>query len=289
MHSAGWCAWLALAAAEALAPTDAYRLGPGDVIDIAVFEIEELSKPAVVAPDGTVTLPLVGVVSLGGLSTRQAGERLRALYANNLIRDPQIAVSVREYHSEPVAVLGAVARPGIYQLRGRRRWSEVLALAGGLAPEAGSEITIVRPRPGGADQILTAALGDPIVQNPWIEAHDTVRVAKAGVVYVVGEVGRAGGFPLKDQEAITVLKALSLAAGLRPTAAPQKARIIRTTGGVRQEVPVRVGDILGGRAPDLTLGPEDILFLPHSQAKGAAARAAEAAIQMATGVIIWRR
>ncbi len=290
MHIAGFGLWLALAAADVLAPTAAYRLGPGDVIDIAVFEVEELSKPAILAPDGTVTLPLVGVVELGGLSTREAGERLRSLYADHWIRNPQIAVAVREYHSQPVVVLGAVARPGVYQLRGRRRLSDVLAVAEGLAPDAGSEITILRPRPPGPDQILSVATRDLIADNPWVEALDTVRVSKAGIVYVVGEVERAGGFPLKDQEAITVLRALSLAAGLRPTAARQQARIIRTTaGGARREVPVRVEDILNGRAPDLRLEPNDVLFIPHSQARRAAARAAEAAIQMATGVIIWRR
>jgi polysaccharide export outer membrane protein len=288
MHSAGLGLWLALAAAEALAPTATYRLGPGDVIDIAVFEVEELSKPAILAPDGTVTL--VGAVELGGPTARQAGERLRTLYANHWIRNPQIAVAVREYHSQPVVVLGAVARPGVYQLRGRRRLSDVLAVAEGLAPDAGSEITILRPRPPAGDQILTVATRDLMVDNPWVEALDTVRVSKAGIVYVVGEVERAGGFPLKDQEAITVLKALSLAARLRPTAARQQARIIRTTtGGAREEVPVRVGDILDGRAPDLVLAPHDVLFIPHSQARRAAARAAEAAIQLAAGVVIWRR
>ena len=290
MHIAGFGLWLVLAAAEALAPAPAYRLGPGDVVDIAVFEVEELSKPATVAPDGTVTLPLVGVVELSGLTTRQAGERLRDLYANHWIRNPQIAVAVREYHSQPVVVLGAVAKPGVYQLRGRRRLSDVLAVAEGLAPEAGSEITILRPRPPGPGQILTVATRDLIVDNPWVEAGDTVRVSKAGIVYVVGEVERAGGFPLKDQEAITVLQALSLAGGLRPTAARQQARIIRTpTGGPREEIPVRVADILNGQAPDLALAPNDVLFIPHSQARRAAARAAEAAIQLATGVVIWRR
>ena len=273
----------------------AYRLGPGDVVEITVFEVEELSKPAVLSSDGTVALPLVGVVELGGLTTREAAARLRELYANDLIRDPQIAVSVKEFHSQPVAILGAVTKPGVYQLRGPRRLSDVLALAEGLAPEAGSEIVIARPLPAGDERNMTVATRDllslngQIESNPWVQAHDTIRVSKAGVVYVVGDVGRAGGFPLKDQEQITVLKALSLAEGLRRTAAPQKARIIRTRDGERQETPVRVRDILEGRATDLPLAPNDVLFIPNSQAKSAMGRAVEAAIQVSTGVIIWRR
>lgn len=283
------------ARSDAFAPNAAYRLGPGDVVEIQIFEVEELSKPAVVSPDGAVLLPLIGAVPVAGMTTGEAAARLRALYANNLIRDPQIAVTVKEYHSQPVAVLGAVTRPGVYQLRGRRRLTDVLALAEGLAPDAGSEITIARPRPGGGDELFRVGARDLLQfsatdqHNPWVQAHDTVRVSKAGVVYVVGEVGKAGGFPLRDQEQISVLKALSLAEGLRRTAAPQRSKILRTQDGRRQEIPVRVGDILQGRAPDLALVPNDVLFIPTSQAKGALARGAEAAIQVATGVVIWRR
>src|SRR5712692_5810225 len=192
--------------AESFAANSAYRLGPGDAIEVAVFEVEELSKPAVLAPDGTATLPLVGVVKLSGLTAQQAAARLRELYANNLIRDPQISVSVKEYHSQPVSVLGAVVKPGVYQLRGPRRLSDVLALAEGLLPEAGNEITIRRTATAETLRVATRGSAE---DNPWIEGGDAIHVSKAGVVYVVGEVGRAGGFPLKDQEQITVLKALS--------------------------------------------------------------------------------
>ncbi|MBI3696994.1 MAG: polysaccharide biosynthesis/export family protein [Acidobacteria bacterium] len=292
----GWAAEQGLVPARGgFAATAAYRLGPGDVVDITVFEVEELSKPAVLSPDGTVSLPLVGVVELAGRTCREAAAHLRELYGNNLIRDPQIAVSVKEYHSQPVSVLGAVTRPGVYQLRGPRRLSDVLALAEGLAPEAGSEVTISRPLPAGGEQSFTVATRSLLAadskaqNNPWIEGGDTLRVSKAGLVYVVGEVGRAGGFPLKDQDQITVLKALSLAEGLKRNAAPQKARIIRNRGDQRLEVPVKLRDILEGRAPDPPLAPGDILFVPNSQARSALGRAAEAAIQVSTGVIIWRR
>ena len=280
---------------EGFAANAAYRLGPGDVIEINVFEVEELSKPAAISPDGTVLLPLVGVVELGGLTTREAAARLRQLYGDNLIRDPQISVGVKEYHSQPVSVLGAVTRPGVYQLRGPRRLADVLALAEGLAPESGSEVTISRPLPDGREKTYTVptrgllSLDRSEESNPWVLAGDTVRVSKAGVVYVVGEVGRSGGFPLKDQEQITVLKALSLAEGLRRQAAAQKAKIIRNVGAERHEAPIKLRDILDGRAPDPPLAPGDILFVPNSQARSAMGRAAEAAIQVTTGVIIWRR
>lgn len=280
-----------------LAATASYRLGPGDVLDIAVFEVEELSKSAVISPDGAVALPLIGVVPLAGLTTREAAARLRDLYANNLIRDPQITVTVKEHRSQPVTVLGAVVRPGVYQLKGSRRLSDVLALAEGLAPDAGALITISRPRPAAEPETIPVStfdllsLADQDRHNPWVQSYDTVRVAKAGVVYVVGDVGKAGGFPLKDQEQITVLKALSLAEGLKRTASPQRSKIIRgrLETGQPHEIPVKVRDVLLGRAPDPPLMANDILFIPNSQARSAMGRAAEAAVQVVTGVIIWRR
>src|SRR5712692_1394220 len=191
---------------ESFAPNVAYRLGPGDVIDVNVFEVEDLSKPVVISPEGAAAFPLVGAVELAGLTTSQAAARLRQLYSKNLIRDPQISVSVKEYHSQPVSVLGAAVKPGVYQLRGPRRLSDVLALAEGLLPEAGNEITIRRTATAETLRVATRGSAE---DNPWIEGGDAIHVSKAGVVYVVGEVGRAGGFPLKDQEQITVLKALS--------------------------------------------------------------------------------
>jgi polysaccharide export outer membrane protein len=165
-------------------------------------------------------------------------------------------------------------------LRGLRRLTDVLALAGGTTPEAG-EITVTRA--GKVSQVSERE------QDLVIQAHDEVRVAPAGMVYVVGEVGRPGGFPLRHRETVTLLKAVALAEGWRRTAAPQRARVIRSAGGARSEIPVRLADVLAGRAPDLALQPGDVLFVPHSQAKGAMARAAEAAVQVATGVVIWRR
>jgi polysaccharide export outer membrane protein len=124
--------------------------------------------------------------------------------------------------------------------------------------------------------------------NPWIEPYDVVRVAKTGLVYVLGAVTRPGGYPI-EQESMTVLRAISLAQGLDPRAAPQKARVIRQQGAAKREIAVAIDDILRGRAADAPLEDNDILFVPDSRARSALHRGAEAAIQIATGVIIWRR
>ena len=300
-----------------------YRVGPGDVVQISVFEVDELSQPAVVTQQGSLPLPLVGEVEVEGLTTSEIEGKLKALYGRDLLRDPQISVRVEEYRSQPVSILGAVRQPGVYQLQGRRRLLDVLAIAGGLSPEVGETITISRSgvqrpgsdevgfpeasppvqvmsppdtegRPGRTEEmrvfvrdLLSGAPGQ--VNNPFIEPHDVIQVAKAGLVYVLGAVKQPGGFPMKDQEKITVLRAISLAAGLDGHAAPQRSRIIRQLGAEKFEVPVAVRDILKGRARDIELETNDILFIPDSRAKNALSRAADAAMQMATGLVIWRR
>ena len=300
-----------------------YRVGPGDVVQITVFEVDELSQPAVVTQQGSLPLPLVGEVEVEGLTTSEIEGKLKSLYGQGLLSNPQISVLVEEYRSQPVSVLGAVRQPGVYQLQGRRLLLDVLAIAGGLSPEVGETITISRSgvqrpvsdeldlplspppvevmsqpdtegRPGRTEEmrvlvrdLLSGAPGE--VNNPFIEPHDVIQVAKAGVVYVLGAVKQPGGFPIKDQKKVTVLRAISLAAGLDGRAAPQRSRIIRQLGAEKFEVPVAVQDILNGRARDIELETNNILFIPDSRAKNALSRAADAAIQMATGLVIWRR
>ena len=300
-----------------------YRVGSGDVIDIDVFEVEELSQPAVVTPQGTISMPLIGEFPVGGMTTPEIEEQLKQLYGHEYLRDPQIAVTVAEFRSQPVSVVGAVKRPGVYQLQGRRRLVEVLAMAGGLTEGVGEQITIFRRDPetfaGGAERsppLFNSAtdptevtlgpllgvseeihiavrgllkMGDDDSLNPFIEPYDVIRVSKAGVVYVMGAVQQPGGFPIKDQETITVLRAVSLASGLTPHSSPQKARGIRQVNGAKEEIPVRIKDILVGKAADLALEANDVLFVPDSGAKKAVSRSVDALIQVATGVVIFRR
>ena len=283
-----------------------YPIGQGDVLDITVFEVEELSQSVVVGPRGMISLPLIGEVGVGGLTTSQVKKTLKKRYGRGLLRDPQISVRVSEYHSRPVSVLGAVREPGVYQLRGRRRLVEVLAMAGGLSDEVGETVTISRAGPpaGAADHAASNAasrrelrvplrsvlrLLDENESNPFIEPNDTVRVEKAGLIYVLGAVKQPGGFPLKQQEDITVLRAISMAGGLASHSAPQKSRVIRPTESGKQEIPVRIRDILSGRENDSPLRANDVLFVPDSRAKSALTRSSEAVLQMLTGIVIWRR
>ena len=289
-----------------------YLVGPGDVLRVTVFEVEELSNTVVVSPKGTISPPLLEEFSVAGITAREIEAKLEQMYEGGYLRDPQISVVVSEFRSQPVSVLGAVERPGVYQLQGRRRLLEVLAMSGGLGKDVGDTITISR-RPGSGSSFTgpgsargepaSAASGEEIEvsvrnmlltpdnddANPLIQPHDVIQVSKAGIVYVMGAVEKAGGYTIKDQEKITVLRAVSLASGLGRHASPQKARIIREVDGKKQRIHVRIKDVIAGRSPDPELAANDILYIPDSRAKSVLSRSVEAMIQVGTGVVIFRR
>ena len=274
-----------------------YRLGPGDALTVDVFEVEELSGPATVDAAGHIRLPLVGEVVAAGSTARELEQILEECYRDQFLHDPQITVAVSDFRSQPVSIVGEVAEPGVYQLQGKRRLLEVLAMAGGFTENVGETITVTRrrgPDSEAADDLAVSVKNLLTLQpsegdNPWIEPHDVLRVSRAGVVYVIGAVRQPGGFPIKDQERMTVVRAVSLASGAEKTAAKQRARIIRQTNGEELEIPIRLGDVLNGKTPDTELEPDDIVYVPDSTAKSTLNRTTEAVMQMAVGLVIWRR
>lgn len=292
-----------------------YVISPDDLLEVTVFDVSEFSRTYRVSPSGFITLPLVPApITAAGLTTAQLAGTIRdSLQADGLVSKAQVTVEVKESRLHSVAVTGAVKKPQIYPVFGRTTLLDVLSQAEGLSEEAGTVATITRGDlaltaqglPGGQDdggqrpiaQTITVDLkrllqtGDPRL-NIELYPGDRVTVQRAGVIYVVGAVGRPGGFTLKnDQEQMTVLKAIALAEDLKSTAIKSRAMIIRNDGGTargRQELPVNLSEVLSGRAPDPPMQANDILFVPDSSAKKAMRRAAEAAVQIATGVIIWR-
>jgi polysaccharide export outer membrane protein len=295
--------------AQTPAPRASYALGPDDQLIIRALEAEEISeKPVRIDLSGYIRLPLVGRVKAAGLTV----EQLEAEIAGRLkefIKEPQVAVSITEFRSQPVSVIGAVKEPGVHQLQGRKTLIEMLSLAGGLSEDAGNVAKITRrlefgriPLPGAADdptgqysvaqvELRSVMEARNPQENVLIQPFDVISVPRAELVYVIGQVKKAGGFVLRERETMSVLQALSLAEGLDRVSAPQAAKILRQTpdGGQRTEIAVNVKKILEGKAGDVALQPQDILFIPASAAKAASLRAAEAAIQITTGMIIWRR
>jgi len=311
--SAGWNQRLQeLSRVGPAAPGD-YRIGPYDLVDISVFEAPELNRTVRVSAGGEVSLPLLGGVQAAGLTPQELERVLQELLRRRYMKDPHVSVFVREMESHPVSVFGAVTKPGVYQIRGTRTLIEVLSLAQGLAEDAGDTVLVMRgrsPTPqalaeegGDAAGGAEAAAGNNASINlkDLLESGDTrynvpvhpgdiVKVARAGVVYVVGEVKKPGGFVLRNNENISVLQALALAEGLSRTAAKSHARIIRTDPeGRRSAVPINLDKVLAGKAADPFLAPNDIVFVPNSAARSAFFRGLEATVGTLSGLIIYRR
>ncbi len=289
-------------------PSPVYLLGPDDEIMIRTLNLREIDeRPVRIDMQGNINVPLLGRLPAAGLSL----EQLEAEIAKRLktyLHEPQVTISVSQFRSQPVSILGAVANPGIHQLEGRKTLFEVLSLAGGLRNDAGYTIKITRRKEWGRIP-LPAAADDPTGQftvaevavksvtearnpeeNILICPHDVISVPSADKVYVIGSVRRAGGFVLGDKDVVTALQALSLAEGLDRGAAPQNAKILRASQGspTRTEIPVDLKKILEGKASDVPLGPEDILVVPNNANRNVAVRGLEAMLAVGSGIAIWR-
>jgi polysaccharide biosynthesis/export protein len=305
-----------------------YRIGPDDLLRITVFDAPDLSQPVRVSGDGEISLPLLGTIKAAGLTPRELELVLQALLRRTYMKDPQVTVTITEMQSHSVSVLGAVNKPGVFQIRGTKTLLEMLSMAEGLAPEAGDAVLVMRgggtvmgsapalpantektgnTKISAVKELLTSSSvtssgnsengqtveinlkllldsGDPKYNVP-VYPGDIVKVKAAGIVYVVGDVKQPGGFPLKDNGHITVLQAIALGQGMAPTASKKKATIIRTAqNGQETEIPIDIGKILSGKAPDLPLRPKDILYVPKSGAK----TAGHAALDTFTRYVIWR-
>jgi polysaccharide export outer membrane protein len=218
-------------------------------------------------------------------------------------------VSLAEYGSQPVSVIGAVNSPGVHQLQGSKTLVEVLSQAGGLRPEAGYSVKITRQLQYGEVPLANARTdesgkystaevnlkglldaSDPN-NNIRIQPNDVISVPRGQMVYVIGQVRKPGGFVLNERESLSVLQALSMAEGLDRSASPKNARILRSTGAnsQRQEIAVNLSKILSADSKDQPMQADDILFVPNNVPKAASLRALEAAIQVGTGIVIWRR
>ncbi len=285
-----------------------YVLGPDDQITIQGVEAEEFAnKPVRVDADGNVNLPMIGRVHVAGLSLSECETALNQKFAT-YVRNPQLSVSLTELRSQPVSVVGAVNNPGVVQVQGRKTLLELLSLAGGLRQDSGYSVKITRQAdygriplpdaevdPSGRFSVAELSLKqlmeakDPAT-NIRIMPHDVITVPRASIVYVVGQVHKAGGFTLGENRSLSVLQALSLAEGLDPTANSSAAKILRAPkeGTQRQETPVDLKKILAGKSEDIALRPDDILFVPSNQTKRIAIRAIETAVSTASGVVIWR-
>jgi polysaccharide biosynthesis/export protein len=264
------------------------KLGVGDLIEITVFGVPDLSLKTRISGSGDVYLPLIAYVHVADLTTDEAQEVIqKRLEDGGFVRSPHVSIFVDESASQSVTIVGEIARPGQYPAIGDRRLFDMISAAGGLTDKAGHNVTIERR--GNPDQKvvvqISSNLADDTQNNVDIQPGDMIIVSRAGIVYVVGDVNHPSGFLIEDNS-LTVLKALALAGGNTRTSALGKTRILRQTPNGVQEIPVNLKKVLYAKAPDVAMVKGDILFIPGSAAKAAAYRTADAAISVSTALAV---
>lgn len=293
------------AAVDPGANLPALRVGPNDLLAVSVYDSPELTRTLRVGADGMIRLPMLKrrVKAEGLLPAELETVLADALRAEQLLVDPAVTVTIAEYNSRPVSVAGAVRSPVTFQAAGPVTLLEALARAGGLSPEAGPEILVSRMRAaeGGEPSALVERIpvkalidaADPEM-NLRLAGGEEIRVPEVGKVYVVGTVKKPGAFPVQTASETTVLQMLALAEGLAPFAS-KRAYIYRQEAaiGSKREIQIELGKILGRKAPDVPLEPNDILYIPDNSGRRLTVTAIEKitgfGVATASGMLVWRR
>jgi polysaccharide biosynthesis/export protein len=269
-----------------------YKIGPEDLIEISVFEEEKLNKTVRVSSQGNVSLPLLGVVRVKGLTANDLEKEIRDLLAEKYLQDPHVSVFIKEYRSQRISVMGAVDKPGVFEVSGQKTVLDMLAMAGGLSsgggkPDAGSLLFLVRPprleeevskekkesgqnQDSGEQTPRTFVIdleellvkGDLTLNVPLMHG-DILNVPASGKIFVGGEVKKPGGFPLMGKR-VTVSQAIVMAEGLKTEADGSQGKVFRYSGkGTEKEViTLDLYAIEKGQAEDVLLKENDILFVP---------------------------
>jgi polysaccharide export outer membrane protein len=269
--------------------SDEYLLSPDDILDIYVYDVPELSHTYAVSPSGTVTVPLLPQpLPAAGLTPDQFARAMEAAFRDSgRLRHPEIAVSVKQSRNRSVTVDGAVKNPLVLSVTWRTKLIDIFPQCGGLADDAGANVTITRGPIALRD---LAAEGKPATPALTLELKkvmdgsdqasatevwpgDRVSVERAGVFYIMGEVRSPGGYTLKNgRDELTALRALALAGDVTSVARRSKVTIIRKDPKAakgREEINLDLKSILAGRSPDPKLQADDILFVPGSGGKKA--------------------
>ncbi len=263
-----------------------YKIGPEDLLEISVFEEEKLNRTVRVSSQGNISLPLLGILRVKGLTPYELEKEIRDLLAEKYLQNPHVTVFIKEYRSQRISVIGAVEKPGVFEITGQKTVLEALGMAGGLKEDSGQLLFLIRPPPPREEglkkegetsaesvQTFVISLEDLLIKgdiqlNLPLSHGDILNIPVSGKVFVGGEVVRPGGFPLKGKR-VTVSQAIAMAEGLKPEANGSEAKIFRYSGkeNEREAIPVNLYAIQKGKAEDLYLVENDIVIVPKSGIK----------------------
>lgn len=281
----------------------AQKVGPNDLLWISVADCPELTRNFRVSADGTLALPLLKqrIRVANEYPVEIETQLTDALIKDQILVSPVVTVSVAEYRSVPVSVMGAVKRPITFQAVGNITLLDALTKAEGLSLDAGPEILISKPRSGEDTEAASLVERIPIKgliddANPELNIRlyggEEIRVPPAGRVYVIGNVKKSGAFPIQDGNDTSVMKVIALSEGLLPYSSKQ-AYIYRREAGKadRGEIPIQLSRILERKSPDVALQANDILYIPDNKGRRLTAqtldRLAGFGTSTASGVLIW--
>ncbi len=249
-----------------------YRLGPEDVVEVRVFELDQLNRTVRVAGDGSMELPLIGSIPVNGLTPDDVADQVADRLRDRFVQNPQVSVFVKEFHSQKVSLLGAIRNPATYPLVGRRNLLQILADAGGLSGAAGNVLFVFRQADDGRSARLSVPLHDLLIfgdpqWNIWLRAGDIISVPPEAAVSVsiLGAVRSPGVYKLPMGDGASILNAIARAGGLDDRASKGGVQIKRRdpTGG-ESILKVDLGDILSGKDPDVILQEGDVVVVKES-------------------------
>lgn len=249
--------FLSLLPVEDSCATD-YKLGPGDVLRVSVYDNDDLLTIARVSDDGMISMPLLGQVKVEGLTVAKASNRIAELLADGYIINPQVNIFINEFRSKKAIILGRVNRPGLIEMSGPTSLLELISKSGGLAEDFGETATIKR-KVDGKDSVTLVNLkslteGGDLSQNIPIFDGDTIYISKAGMCYVTGEVNSPDAYKCGNN--ITVLKLITLAGGFTGKASRSSVKVVRMING--QET------VYDDVEMDMPVKPDDIILVPES-------------------------
>ena len=270
------------------------RIGPGDLIEVTMFGNPDLSGRYRVDQKGDIEVSLIGHMHVAGLTADEAGAAIEKRYVEDEILLPAAAhatVFIAEYASQGIAVNGEVKTPGVYPALGVRKLNDVIVAAGGVTQVAASKVIIARKDdPGNPITVdYNPEALKPVIPDVQIFPGDSILVPRAGIVYVVGNVQRAGGFVLDGRNTLTVEEALALAGGGSRSPDLKRVQLVRTLDDGRKEaVTIPVNLILKGRAPDVALKDGDILYVPTNNLRLVTMQAINDMVGLGSGYVLYR-
>jgi len=280
-----------------------YKIGTDDLLSVSVVDAPEFSGRFRVSEAGLIEIPgLSAPIHAEGQTATELSHTIRqSLLDAKQLREPRVSVFIEEYRGRTIAVLGAVTKPAVYALHKKTSLLEALSMAGGALPNAGATVTIVRgpasaeatgtaPGSVGIIDITRLVKGEDSTANVEVRNEDVINVSASQVVYVVGAVHKPGGYVMANPaEGVSVVQAVALAEGMHSTASTHHGLIVRqsTNDHARQEIPVDIALMMTGKASDVVLAPNDILFVPESGTKKTMKALGDFATAAATGIAIY--